>query len=136
MLREVFAIVFAHEGRYPDLRWINHSAGESMDVVRRKLMAVKGVRAGILDIEWPLAAVQYDPLGEGTSYYAHGLGIELKAGKNQLTEDQRDRIAWLQDQAWVVRVCRSGREAWRAIITYAELDCACSECQAARGGGK
>lgn len=124
MLRQIVKLRDVHANVCEDLRWLHHSAGESMDVRRGRIMRGKGMCAGILDLEWP-----YFRLREGVR--CNGLAIELKYGKAMLTAQQRDRAQWLEDQGWVVRVCRSVDEAWAAIRSYAgwpEGACQCTYC--------
>lgn len=131
MLRLIVQLRDAHLRVCPDLRWLHHGAGESVDARRGAIMRGKGAVAGILDLEWPLLDVRRDPLREGTSYYQHGLGIELKVGKAEPTAAQKDRIEWLRLQGWFAVVCRSVNEAWREIYYYGGWSCDCDFCSKA-----
>ena len=67
---------------------------------RNKLEAIRlkqeGVLAGIPDLCIPEPSKDY-----------HGAFIELKAGKNSLTDTQREQILKLKDRGYFVEVCRS-----------------------------
>lgn len=121
MLRQLVSLRDLHLRACEDLRWLHHSPGESMDARRGKIMRAKGMCAGVLDLEWPLVRTLDD-----TTY--HGLGIELKYGKGQATQTQRDRIAWLTEQGWRCAIARSIDEAWRLIRWYGAWECSCSMC--------
>lgn len=113
--KTVFEAVFVLEALYADFSWLHHSPSEVSSPARARRMKAAGTRAGILDIEWALRREI-----DGTTY--SGLAIELKAGKNGLTEAQRARAEWLREQGWIVKVCRSADETLEAIMDYYQGD--------------
>ena len=73
------------------------------------LLKAEGVRAGVPDVflPWPVGG-------------CCGLWIEMKAGKNKPTENQRDWLAWLASNGYRVAVCWGADDAIRTIAGYLE----------------
>ena len=94
--------------KYPelDLLFAIPNGGARHIAVARKLKA-EGVKSGVPDLFLPVARLGY-----------HGLFIELKAGKNKLSENQ---IAWLEaleDEGYLAQACWGFDEAVDMILWY------------------
>lgn len=70
----------------------------------------QGVKAGVHDTFLPKARGIY-----------HGLWLELKIGKNKLSEKQNKFAIDMVDEGYCVCVCYSSAEAIKAIKTYMGL---------------
>lgn len=78
--------------------------GGLRDAVTGKRLKDEGVKAGVPDIILPVPRGAY-----------HGLFIELKAGKNRPTAEQRGWLEALEGQGYRAAVCYGAAEA-RALI--------------------
>ena len=113
-----------HEAGHPELRWLHHvpNGGWRRKTVAAKLKA-EGVRAGVHDYCWPfrrpvqVPAVVLEP-GSRVEFYS-GLYIELKAGENTATKEQREFADFVRAQGFKVVFARGWEEAWRAVCQYA-----------------
>lgn len=85
------------------------NGGQRHPAVAAKLKA-EGVKAGVLDILWPV------PRGGFC-----GLAIEFKAEDGNLTKDQRERIKALQLEGWLCVVVWEWQAAARTVLGYAGL---------------
>lgn len=74
--------------------------------VAAKLKA-EGVRKGVIDWLCPARRNGFN-----------GLGLEFKAGKNKLTQEQREFIDFLRAEGWHVEVCYSTEEAIEQVKRY------------------
>lgn len=72
----------------------------------KKLVAA-GLRKGVPDLCIPIACGGY-----------HGLYIEMKYGKNKLTESQKEWLRLLKRNGYATYVAHSFEEARAAITTY------------------
>ncbi|MCY1166568.1 hypothetical protein D9M73_65100 [compost metagenome] len=77
--------------------------------VAGKLKA-EGVKAGALDVQWPVARGGFI-----------GLAIEFKHGDGVPSKEQRDRITSLQLAGWCVAVCWDWQAAARVVTGYAGM---------------
>lgn len=92
-------------GRMPELEYMHHVPnGGKRDRATAVALKRQGVKAGVPDIVLPAARAGY-----------HGLYIELKAGKNTTTENQRRWLEYLRQQGYYTAVCYGWQKA-------AELD--------------
>jgi len=71
----------------------------------------QGAKAGVWDIFLPMAMKGY-----------HGLYIEMKHGKNKLTEKQNIFGSGVKKNGYLTAVCYSWEDAKRVITDYAELN--------------
>ena len=85
------------------------NGGDRNIVVAKKLKA-EGVRAGVPDLFLPTAKGIF-----------HGLFIEMKAGKNKVTEKQSEWIDYLNSRGFKAMACYSWLEAKQEIETYLGL---------------
>ena len=95
-------------GKYPELRLIHHipNGGRRTkpEAARFKMM---GVKAGVPDLCLPV------PVSD-----KHGLYIELKAGRNTVTNEQRDWLRDLYNKGYAVAVCYGWEMAAAYILGY------------------
>lgn len=100
----------AMSGKYPCLRLMYHvpNGGHRSAAVAGKLKA-EGVKAGVPDICLPSARGGY-----------HGLYIELKAGKNKATKEQKEWLSALSEEGYKAVVCRGWVNAAEEIKNYLE----------------
>lgn len=81
--------------------------GGRRDAVTGARLKAEGVKAGVPDIILPVARGGY-----------HGLFIEMKAGKNTATAEQRGWLAALEGQGYRAAVCRGAAEAMALLEEY------------------
>lgn len=95
-----------------DLHWLHASMnGSWFSKPELAYSAIaEGLTPGILDIFWPKPNKGY-----------HGLWIEMKFGKNKLTESQEKCKAWLEKQGYETHVCYTWETAIMAVCKYADL---------------
>ena len=94
--------------QYPelDLLFAIPNGGKRHPAVAKKLKA-EGVKAGVPDLFLPVARGGW-----------HGLFIELKVGRNKLSEAQEKWHQWLDDEQYKVAICRSFDEVVNEIAEY------------------
>lgn len=98
----------AQKWRYPALRWMYAipNGGQRHKAVAAKLKA-EGVKAGVLDVHLPV------PIG-----ICAGLWLEIKYGKNKLTEAQKEWAEGLSELGHRVVVCYTVDQAIESIERY------------------
>lgn len=98
-------------GSVPELRLLFAipNGGHRHPATAAKLKA-EGVKRGVPDLCLPVPRGPY-----------HGLYIELKAGKNTATEEQRDWMEALNAQGYCASVCTGWEAAREAIEFYLGL---------------
>jgi len=96
--------------KYPELDLLYHipNGGHRHKTTAIRLKA-EGVKPGVPDLCLPVARSGY-----------HGLYIELKAGKNTLTDNQARWLGVLAENGYRVALCRGWEEASIAIKNYLE----------------
>lgn len=95
-------------GRMPDLEYMHHVPnGGKRDRATGAVLKRQGVRAGVPDIHLPAPRGKY-----------HGMYIELKAGRNTVTEIQRKWLEYLRQQGYYTAVCYGWQAAAGLIETY------------------
>ena len=94
----------------PELRWMFAipNGGYRTKATAGK-MAAEGLKAGIWDIFVPIPSGGY-----------HGLFIEMKFGKNKLTELQREFGKFATGQGYLCKVAYSAEQAIEIIDEYLE----------------
>ena len=115
-------------GRMPELEYMHHVPnGGKRDRATAVALKRQGVKAGVPDIVLPAARAGY-----------HGLYIELKAGKNTTTENQRRWLEYLRQQGYYTAVClaESGRADRTLFITYRGTDKGAENYYIALRGGR
>lgn len=99
--------------RHPDLELVYAvpNAGERHIFVAQRMKAA-GLKAGVLDIHWPVASRGF-----------YGLWMELKVGKNKPTDQQLMWIERLKKAGHCVRVVYDDWQlAWDLMVWYGELN--------------
>ena len=93
---------------YPELRLMYHVPNEGKrSVSTGSRLKRLGLKAGVPDIALPVARGGY-----------HGLYIEMKYGRNTLTENQRIWLDMLRKAGHMTAVCYSFIEAKDVILSY------------------
>lgn len=114
-LSQVRLIEWVHENeqRYPALAWLFAVPNWFGTRTARQGARAKaeGRRAGVPDILFPVRRGSYV-----------GLAIEMKAGKNTPSREQRLWLAHLAKQGWLTDVCYSFEEARDLILAYLSGD--------------
>jgi hypothetical protein len=97
-----------NQTRHPALKWLYHipNGGKRNQLEAQRLKA-QGVKAGVSDLFLPAACAGY-----------HGLYIEMKFGKNKLTENQEEFIHDMTAQGYCCRVAYSAEEAILYLQQY------------------
>lgn len=97
-----------NDNTYPELSLLYHIPnGGSRNKIEAANLKRQGVKAGVPDICLPVARGKY-----------HGLYIELKHGKNKLSDNQKIWLKRLQNQGYLAICCYGWEEAARAIEKY------------------
>lgn len=96
---------------WPELAWLHAipNGGHRIKAVATQ-MKREGVRRGVPDVCLPVPAGSY-----------HGLYLEMKAGQNKPTKDQKDWLRGLANNGYCVAVCYSTEDAKQVIIDYLRL---------------
>lgn len=69
-----------------------------------------GLKKGVPDVMLPVARKGY-----------HGLAIEMKAGKNKPTEEQKKWLTGLAKEGWLCYVCRGYEAAATVLGDYMDI---------------
>lgn len=99
-----------HNDTDPRLKWLHaiHNQGHG-DAIRGSFAKAEGVKAGVWDIFLPV--IVHDEYS--------GLYIEMKVGKNKLTDKQKEFQTFAISQGYKCDdVCYTWREALHSIINY------------------
>lgn len=97
--------------RYPELELMYHVPNEGKRSVRTGSRLKKaGLKSGVPDIVLPVARGRYI-----------GLYIELKYGKNKVTENQKNWLRALSEQNHYTAVCYGWEQAKDVIEEYLNL---------------
>lgn len=87
-------------GRMPELEYLHHVPnGGKRDKATATALKRQGVKAGVPDIVLPAVRAGY-----------HGLYIELKAGRNTTTDNQKRWLEYLRQQGYYTAVCYSWQQ--------------------------
>lgn len=104
----IFAWAKMQESVYPELKLLHHIPnGGSRNKIEAANLKRQGVKAGVPDIYLPVPKGKY-----------HGLYIELKHGKNKLSDLQREWLAWLNDQGYLALCIHGWEDAIKIIEKY------------------
>lgn len=94
--------------KYPELKLLYHVPnGGSRNTLEAANLKRQGVKAGVPDLCLPVARQGH-----------HGLYIEMKWGKNKVTENQSQWLEELRQQGYKAVVCYGADEAIRVIEEY------------------
>lgn len=95
----------------PELKWLfaipNGGSRHWLEAINLKR---QGVKKGISDMCLPLPKGKY-----------HGLFIELKAGKNKPSPEQKSFISYVNNNDYLAKVCYGHEEAINLIENYLNL---------------
>lgn len=107
-LRILMNANFGYGDYHLELDYMHHVPnGGKRDRATAVALKRQGVKAGVPDIVLPAARAGY-----------HGLYIELKAGKNTTTENQRRWLEYLRQQGYYTAVCYGWQKAAELIERY------------------
>ncbi len=99
------------ENIYPELKLMYHVPNEGKrSIVTGSRLKQAGLKSGVPDIVLPVAKGEYI-----------GLYIELKYGKNKLTENQKYWLKELRSQRHLTAVCYGWEQARELIESYLKL---------------
>jgi hypothetical protein len=94
--------------QYPELDLLHHIPnGGSRNKIEAANLKRQGVKSGVPDLCLPVARGKH-----------HGLYIEMKAGKNTPTDNQRKWLSDLKGQGYATAVCYEWESAARFILSY------------------
>jgi len=110
--------LFAWAALIPELKWM-HSipngavlAGDKQKrAIQMSTLKATGLKPGVWDVFLPLPKHGY-----------HGLYIEMKAGKNKLSDNQEDFGQAAHENGYLTHVCYGWDEAKRVISDYIGLN--------------
>lgn len=107
-LFEYLALFYERDHR---LKWIHAipNGGKRHPATARKMKA-EGVKAGVWDIFVPVLGL-----------YSSGLYIEMKHGKNKLTDSQKEFGSYVSNQGYSTAICHSWEDAVSAIANYMSI---------------
>lgn len=92
----------------PELEYLHHVPnGGKRDKATAVALKRQGVKAGVPDICLPVARNGF-----------HGLYIELKAGKNTATQNQKRWLNFLNSQGYKAVICYGWQQAKDEIVNY------------------
>lgn len=96
------------EQQYPELRLLHHIPnGGLRDAGTAANLKREGVKRGVPDISLPAPRGKY-----------HGLFIEMKAGNNKPTKEQKAWLKSLEEEGYATYVCYSWLEAREVLEKY------------------
>ncbi len=99
------------ENKYPELKLMYHVPNEGKrSAITGSRLKQAGLKPGVPDIVLPVARGGYI-----------GLYIELKYGKNKLTENQKDWLGGLRVESHLTAVCYGWEQAKELIESYLKL---------------
>ena len=97
--------------RWPELRWMFHIPnGGTRDKREAGSFKAQGVKPGVPDIFLPIRRGQFG-----------GLWIEMKFGKNTISDEQQAYLQFLPSQFFATCVCYSWQYAAQCVRRYLEL---------------
>lgn len=109
--RRLMEIVGYYTHRYPELSLLYHVPNEGKrSKITGSILKQQGLKAGVPDLCLPVARGAY-----------HGLYVELKYGKNKLSDNQKQWLASLSCQGYFTAACWGGDQAFQTILNYLEL---------------
>ena len=98
-------------GIHPELKLLHATPnGGRRDKIEAAHLKRQGVKPGVPDLFLPVARGEY-----------HGMFIEMKIGKNKLTDNQKKWRVELVKENYFVAVCYSALEAKKMIESYLKL---------------
>jgi hypothetical protein len=103
----------SHGDMVPQLKWLHaiHNQGHG-DAIRGSKAKAEGVKAGVFDIFLPV------PMVTGLGSFSHGLYLELKVGKNQMSGIQAEFCADMERNGYATCCAWGWMEARDHILNY------------------
>lgn len=109
--RRLMEIAGYYAHRYPELSLLYHVPNEGKrSKITGSILKSQGLKAGIPDLCLPVARGVY-----------HGLYVELKYGKNKLSDNQKQWLTLLGGQGYFAVACRGGDQAFQTLLNYLSL---------------
>lgn len=106
----LFRWAACEQGKYPELKLMYHIPnGGSRNRLEAANLKKQGVKSGVPDICLPVARGAY-----------HGLYIEMKAGRNKASENQKQWLSDLNAQGYYAVLCYGWNAASEIITNYLE----------------
>jgi len=103
-----WARMASRSAKYPMLNMLHCSLnGVKLSKSQAGIAKAQGMLSGVPDLFLPVAVGKY-----------HGLYIEMKHGKNTLTENQKKFLQNAANVGYAVSVCYSAQEAIKRIEDY------------------
>lgn len=107
----LFDLALLLEKQHPELRLMFHVPNEGKrSVYSGAELKRAGLKKGVPDVMLPVARKGY-----------HGLAIEMKAGKNKPTEEQKKWLTGLAKEGWLCYVCRGYEAAATVLGEYMDI---------------
>lgn len=107
----LFDLALLLEKQHPELRLMFHVPNEGKrSVYSGAELKRAGLKKGVPDVMLPVARKGY-----------HGLAIEMKAGKNKPTEEQKKWLTGLAGEGWLCYVCRGYEAAATVLGDYMDI---------------
>ena len=107
----LFDLALLLEKQHPELELMFHVPNEGKrSVYSGAELKRAGLKKGVPDVMLPVARKGY-----------HGLAIEMKAGKNKLTEEQKKWLTGLAKEGWLCYVCRGYEAAATVLGEYMDI---------------
>ena len=96
------------KNKYPCLQWLYAVPnGGKRNKAEAANLKRSGVKSGVSDLCLPYANKKY-----------HGLYIEMKHGKNKVTESQKEFLKYINSAGYFGAVCYSADEAIELLSNY------------------
>ena len=121
---QVFLFEWANvmQNKHPELKLLFAIPnGGQRNIVVATRMKAEGVKSGVPDVFLAVPVARTSPEGMIEDMKA-GLWIEMKAGKNKPSANQKEWLDQLGDVGYQCEICFSGKEAVDTIIDYLMLD--------------
>ena len=107
----LFDLALLLEKQHPELRLMFHVPNEGKrSVYSGAELKRAGLKKGVPDVMLPVARKGYN-----------GLAIEMKAGKNKPTEEQKNWLMGLAGEGWLCYVCRGYEAAATVLGDYMDI---------------
>lgn len=107
----LFDLALLLEKQHPELELMFHVPNEGKrSVYSGAELKRAGLKKGVPDVMLPVARKGYN-----------GLAIEMKAGKNNPTEEQKKWLTGLAKEGWLCYVCRGYEAAATVLGEYMDI---------------
>ena len=107
----LFDLALLLEKQHPELKLMFHVPNEGKrSVYSGAELKRAGLKKGVPDVMLPVARKGYN-----------GLAIEMKAGKNKATEEQKKWLMGLAKEGWLCYVCRGYEAAATVLGGYMDI---------------